>query len=529
VSFTRWLRLPWAYRYDGGRDLRLDFLRGYALLVMIVDHLFLNQSAYYPFTFQGKFYTTAAEGFFFISAFVLGMISARLSLTQALRRLVKRTGELYLAAVSMGLGFAALGWFTDLKLWENLQTSLPQGSSAGPFILDLLKLRQYFHGSEVLALYVALMLLGLPALWLCFKRLGWLALLLSIAGYILGQVAPINLPMPMYFYPLSFQLLFTGGLVLGYHRNELSTWMQERTLKVWRLPRGLPVDRLVSALNMLILAIFILFTGLYATQYRLWPALPRLLGEVHVMAPLRLALTVISLYSFYLLTTWLWKPLQAGLGWLLLTLGGASLWSYLAHFVVIVAVFLNYPGFGFYNTIWAGAALHTLVIGIVWGSVKLQLLLPKGAWRRVLATGLIGAALVIPYIERGTRPYQYIDDQDPVWTWQGPWESYQDGDAFNGTHHSVSELGARCELTFTGTGMDLYGYTSPKAGKIIVTLDGQDQGRYNLRSFIPIALLAHFRYKIYSIRNLAPGVHQLKIETVNGGFVVIDYLRVKTR
>jgi uncharacterized membrane protein len=74
-------RVPWparlgaALRYhtSGRRDLRLDFLRGYCAVAMVVDHLG-GASYLYPLTGGNTFFVSAAEGFIFLSGLLVGLI-----------------------------------------------------------------------------------------------------------------------------------------------------------------------------------------------------------------------------------------------------------------------------------------------------------------------------------------------------------------------------------------------------------------------------------------------------------------------
>src|SRR4051794_38619942 len=85
-----------AYRPGPGRDLRLDFLRGLAIVVMIVDHI-AGPSWLFVFTGGNRFFTSAAEGFVLLSGLIAGLVYqrqvARVGLAAALRRQVRRAGE----------------------------------------------------------------------------------------------------------------------------------------------------------------------------------------------------------------------------------------------------------------------------------------------------------------------------------------------------------------------------------------------------------------------------------------------------
>ena len=59
-----------------GRDLRIDFLRGLCVIAMIVDHV-AGSSWMYALTGGNRFYTSAAEGFVFVSGLVAGRAYTR--------------------------------------------------------------------------------------------------------------------------------------------------------------------------------------------------------------------------------------------------------------------------------------------------------------------------------------------------------------------------------------------------------------------------------------------------------------------
>src|SRR5919205_1462897 len=64
----------WAYPPGSGRrDLQLDLLRGFAVFAMVVDH-FGGRSLLTFLTGGNEFLVSAAEGFVFLSGFVMGMV-----------------------------------------------------------------------------------------------------------------------------------------------------------------------------------------------------------------------------------------------------------------------------------------------------------------------------------------------------------------------------------------------------------------------------------------------------------------------
>ena len=102
------------------RDLRLDLLRGFCIFAMVVDH-FGGDSWLYAITGGNRFYVSAAEGFIFISGFIMGQAYRakrdRSGLPSAMAEALRRARTLYLATVALTLIFSVLYLYTDITLW----------------------------------------------------------------------------------------------------------------------------------------------------------------------------------------------------------------------------------------------------------------------------------------------------------------------------------------------------------------------------------------------------------------------------
>jgi hypothetical protein len=66
--------MPWRYSLTGDRDLRIDFMRGIALVMMVVAHTEV-MSIFNIFSWERFGLTTGAEGFVILSGFMLGMLN----------------------------------------------------------------------------------------------------------------------------------------------------------------------------------------------------------------------------------------------------------------------------------------------------------------------------------------------------------------------------------------------------------------------------------------------------------------------
>ncbi|ECY6824783.1 OpgC protein, partial [Salmonella enterica] len=64
----------WRYCLEDARDLRIDFMRGIALVMMVVAHTEV-MSIFNIFTWERFGLTTGAEGFVILSGFMLGMLN----------------------------------------------------------------------------------------------------------------------------------------------------------------------------------------------------------------------------------------------------------------------------------------------------------------------------------------------------------------------------------------------------------------------------------------------------------------------
>ena len=94
-----WPTNAWRYRGDR-RDLRLDLLRGFAVIAMVADHIGGEHSWLYAITGGDTFFVSAAEVFVFISGLLMGIIYAgvvaRQGLGAALMKSLQRAWTLYL-------------------------------------------------------------------------------------------------------------------------------------------------------------------------------------------------------------------------------------------------------------------------------------------------------------------------------------------------------------------------------------------------------------------------------------------------
>ncbi|MBV9543039.1 MAG: OpgC domain-containing protein [Chloroflexi bacterium] len=320
------------------RDLRLDLLRGFCIFAMVVDH-FGGDSWLYAITGGNRFYVSAAEGFIFISGFVMGQAyhakSQRSGLTPAMLDALRRARTLYLATVALTLIFSALYLYTDLTLWTGRDFGLGI-DSLQEIAVAALTLHYTYHGTDILALYTLLILVAPLLLLLEYTGNAYWLLAISWLWWLGYQIYPEEASVPWYIrhgenFPIAaWQVLFVTGHVLGFSRERWSEWLRTfRRLRVVMVALGIAVT-----LGLISLA--------WGAENGFFDIDPNVLNESFFKVPLRPARLVAFLsvaIVAYTSATYLWYPLKRVLGWLMLPLGQAALYSYIVHFFLILLVY----------------------------------------------------------------------------------------------------------------------------------------------------------------------------------------------
>jgi hypothetical protein len=333
-----WLRpSSWAYSPASSRDYRLDLLRGFLVLMMIVDHIG-GDSLVTVITGKNQFLVSAAEGFVFVSGALLGIVYGgrirRIGLSAGIRMVLGRAAVLYVATAALTLAFVALFLFTEVPIWMDRTSGLGVDS---PFkaLLGALTMHYTYHGTDMLIIYVFMVAAAPLALYALAKGRWAYVLVASWLMWSVYQVAPSQVAVP---WPIDnsifdiavWQALFYTGLVLGYHRARLG-----------RLARFIGNPKAIAALIALFIGMLELsrlhltgrlfelgIPGLNAASFEL------VFGKMH-LGPGRLVAFFLVAALVWQVLTRLWRPLSFSLGWLLMPLGQKALFAYGAHLFLI--------------------------------------------------------------------------------------------------------------------------------------------------------------------------------------------------
>jgi hypothetical protein len=245
-----------AARPASGRDLRLDFFRGLALMCIFVDHVpnnFLSNV-----TLHSAAFCDAAEVFVFISGYAAALAYGRMldrGLPVAAAHIFHRVWQLYVAHIFVFAIFATLVSYSIVAVDD---PSYTQSFKISSFLDDppaavaqVLLLRFQPQFLDILPLYIAL-LAGFPLILAAIARSPWWALLPSAALYALTQIMgwqthgyPAGAT--WFFNPLAWQFLFVIGAVVGYSKVRGVPWLPDSKWLAWSAMAVAGVAAMISA------------------------------------------------------------------------------------------------------------------------------------------------------------------------------------------------------------------------------------------------------------------------------------------
>jgi enterochelin esterase-like enzyme len=388
---------------EGERDLRLDFLRGFAVFAMVVDHL-AGPSPLEWVTGGNRFFTSAAEGFVFLSGLVVGLVYRRLIARQglglALRRLVERAWALYVLAVGMTLVMLPVSEVLNLPWARGVDLRQPAN-----LLWQVAILHQTAYLVDVPLLYALLLIAAPVALLLLHERRTAVVLLASWllwAGYQLFPEQTI-LPWPIagnyLFQFAAWQVLFFTAMVLGFHQDRVARFVPVAARRPLLLASGLGTLLLVLLYLQLAPALHDVAGATSGGSTNPLTDLADLLFSKGDLRPGRILASAVVFTFLFLLVSELWVPLRRILGWLLLPLGTNALYAYSLHVALALGlgILTMRAGITLPDTPWGNLAVQVLGVAVVWLFVRGRILLPTRAtrgWWLASPVALAGALLV---------------------------------------------------------------------------------------------------------------------------------------
>ena len=363
------------------RIYELDLLRGFFIVVIILDHLQFWPSPLQYITGQGKLWVSAAEGFFLISGLLIGYLRIykawNVPLRDIAQKLASRAFLLYLWCV--GITFAVVGLTILLPGDDSLLPKLPDSSQLASLPIYIWNVISTQYASDwiyFLRLY-AIMLLVTPAfIWLIRKGWWYIALGISLGVYATSLVFGINEG------AMQWQILFFGAAFIGWKLETILAWLRAHQM----LRKGLIASLIAVTLTTMVASYFFVHgwgivespsTSISRDAYVSIRANVDPLFSNNPMVPLRIGLAFVWFFGLLALFHVAKRHILRLLGWLLMPFGQQSLSIYCLQ-AILLTIFLSYVSVT--DSFWLNGVVGVTVVVGIWAIMRIPLvqrLLPK--------------------------------------------------------------------------------------------------------------------------------------------------------
>ena len=380
----------WHYPATGRRDLRIDFLRGLAMIIMVIAHIEVF-SVFNLFTSERFGLVSGAEGFVIFAGIVLGSLYRyRLPLDgwiTSIYRIWSRVWKLYVVSLVIIISIYLLALLPFINAHEVITFTNRGANIVYPLypvetvslttaLNFLLNLQAGPHQTQVLGLYIVLMLLTPLVLAAFAQKKATYVLLVSWTVYTYYQLHPQNMTNSNFenaFAVLAWQAIFYTSLAVGWYKAEIASYMHGITKKI--------VIGFCVTTSLIMFFIAQNHTNIYLPDWAHISLIPPetfnwFYGKYALknsLGPLRVLNDFCLLVSLYWLLTICWTPFYKALGWYLIPVGQASLYVFIIHVYVVLLV-SQFVAFDLSAHQWLlNTAVHAAALWLLWWMTKKEI------------------------------------------------------------------------------------------------------------------------------------------------------------
>lgn len=333
------------------RILALDYLRGFFIIVIIVDHLWRWPSIFEVVSGRGELWASAAEGFVIISGLLVGYIrgykNRNKPLLEVSQKLVKRGILLYVWMLITTLLLVGAYWLLNFK-GDIAYIPIPVGHWQ-ELIISALRFDYVHTLTHFLYLYAIFLVLSPLAIWLLRQGKGWLVALVSALVWIVGVTKGVEW--------MQWQLLFFLPAIAGYYMDSLFAYYHKLSLKTRQFIRFGTIG--IMAITVITSASIILPSPPGEYESTLFGRDP--------ITPATIVISFIWFIGLLSLFQLVLPFLKKWLGWLLESFGTRSLTAYILHTIPLVICQLLFIRF---DNIWINSLLGAGCILFTWGLLQ---------------------------------------------------------------------------------------------------------------------------------------------------------------
>lgn len=348
------------------RIYAFDVIRGIFLVVILVNHVELYPNLFDLFTGRGRLLVSAAEGFFFMSGLLVGMVYRRRLVNGfkfVFSSMWTRALELYVGSIILTLLFTAGAIYLNHPTIKDGLYSVTNW----PQIIKETALMRYGYGwADWLDRYAILMFLAPFGFYLISRGKWWLLMAASVVAWALPGQGFTN----------HWQLIFALGMVIGYYWYEITGWIKTWPHKRQKVAKNLLISTTAVTFSLSYASVYVLsllnerFTSLSANwqqfvlQWNSINAYVWLYAQKWTVGPLRVILFLLWFAVLFMLVDRYINAINRYSRNILMLLGQNALFVYVAEafIVFIFKLFIN-PGHPlFINFLVTAAALATLIL-----------------------------------------------------------------------------------------------------------------------------------------------------------------------
>ena len=340
-----------------GRLVALDYMRGYFVIVIILDHLWRYPSAFSLVTGEASLWVTAAEGFVIISGFLIGYIRGfkglKLSFLTVALKLISRAAVLYLSMIAASLLYIYIEWSDKVPSMPYTPIGTETKRNWNIVLEQTINLSHPHTWVHFLALYTIFLLASVIMVGLLRRRMPWPVGGLTILLYIFGQITEIEW--------LKWQIIFFVPSIAGFYFESIKKWWKtllSEQKQTWNI--------LLYVAGCSTLATSIAFINFHSL-------LPTSISEpiaqlfaIESFSPARVILALLWFVMFAMLFSRFSAAIPRSIHSVLAYIGTHSLSAYLVHGLIICAInFFLPPSSGILaNTLYGIIAVAAVTLFI---------------------------------------------------------------------------------------------------------------------------------------------------------------------
>lgn len=347
------------------------------MLCIVVNHMFLFPSAWMFFTGKTQLWVSAAEGFFFLSGVMIGLVRGAeyrkaQSIIPVIKKLLQRAWVLYLVNIVVVVFSVLVARdLTQMNSLVNVKAGFPSYGTISGLILQASTLQLNYGWADFLQYYITFLILAIPAFWLIHKNMWYLVLGLAVLGWFEPQILDLGSFQKYYFY---WQFYFFFGLIIGYYYHSLQGWFRSIDPRIQSMTRKFFVYIFISSVLINWLLVYISKPSMinkvpgFMRFFGEWAVLLHTASEPLVYADrtgiLRPVVFVVWIVGMYFLFKRFEIFLKTRLDWLLGELGRQSLRAYIISSIValILPALVVPKGFVVNTLVSAGIVIIILIL-----------------------------------------------------------------------------------------------------------------------------------------------------------------------